>query len=359
MPTYKDKTTNTWYVRFYYTDWTGQRKQKTKRGFKTQRDAKAYERDFLKEPPRNTNYNLQQIYDIYIEDVSEKLKFGTIDLKINIFKNHILPYFKNTKIDDISPSSIRMWQNEILKKKLSDTYMRSINNQMSSLMNYAVKYYGLKSNPCHIAGTIGKKQANEMNFWTLDEYSKFRSSINSMGYKCAFDLLYWGGIRKGELMALTPADVLEDAILINKTASYKNKELFVTEPKTDKSKRVVTLPEFCMEELNDYINKLYGIKDDDRIFDLNSNGVLNKYLKRYAEKAGVKKIRIHDLRHSHASLCVDMGMNILLISERLGHENIETTLKTYSHLYPDKQKMVASELNEKALNTFKKTSKEK
>lgn len=357
MPVYKDEKRNTWYVRFYCTDWTGQKKQKFKRGFKTQREAKAFERNYLKEPPKNTDITLQQLYNLYVEDNSQKLKIGTLDMKENIFNNHILPYFKNTKINEITPTSIRMWQNEILKKKLSDTYTRAINNQMSTIMNYAIKYYGLTSNPCHIAGTIGKKNAGEMNFWTLDEYSKFRSVIHREDHLCAFDLLYWGGLRKGELMALTPADVYEDYISINKTATYRNKELYISSPKTEGSKREVMLPDFCIKELTTYISKLFGIESDDRIFDIGANNTLNTALERYAAKAGVKKIRIHDLRHSHASLCVDMGMDILLISKRLGHENIETTLKTYSHLYPDKQKMVASELNEKALEAFKKHEK--
>lgn len=353
MPAYKDEERKTWYVRFYYTDWTGQRKQKKKRGFKTLKEAKAFERDFLKELPKNTDYTLQQLYDLYFEDMSAKLKLSTIDMKKNIFEKHILPYFKNTKIIEISPASIRMWQNEILKKNLSPTYKRSINSQMSAIMNYATKYYGLPSNPCIIAGAIGKKRANEMNFWTLDEYSQFRSVVHNEGDICAFDLLYWGGLRKGELMALTPADVLPDGVSITKSASFRKGELYISTPKTEESKRKVTLPEFCVNELNEYIGKLYGIKPDDRIFDYNSNGAINKAFERYIEKSGVKKIRVHDLRHSHASLCVELGMDILLVSKRLGHENIETTLKTYSHLYPDKQKMAASTLNDKALDKLK------
>lgn len=359
MPAYKDEERNTWYVRFYYTDWTGQRKQKKKRGFKTQREAKAFERDFLKEIPQNTDITLQQLYNIYIEDNSEKLKQGTIDIKENIFNNHILPYFKNTKIDKITPSSIRMWQNEILRKNLSYTYTRSINNQMSTIMNYAIKYYGLKSNPCHISGTIGKKNAGEMSFWTLDEYSKFRSVIYREDHICEFDLLYWGGLRKGELVALTPNDILEDSVSINKTASFRSGKIYISTPKTDNSCRVVTLPKFCIDELHHYVNRLYGITPEERIFDINSNNALNKALERYADKAGVKKIRIHDLRHSHASLCVEMGMDILLISKRLGHENIETTLRTYAHLYPDKQKALATELNSKAIETLKLSQKNK
>lgn len=220
-------------------------------------------------------------------------------------------------------------------------------------MNYAIKYYGLKSNPCHISGTIGKKNAGEMSFWTLDEYSKFRSVIYREDHICEFDLLYWGGLRKGELIALTPNDILEDSVSINKTASFRSGEIYISSPKTDSSCRVVTLPKFCMDELHHYINRLYGITAEERIFDINSNNALNKALERYANKAEVKKIRIHDLRHSHTSLCVEMGMDILLISKRLGHENIETTLRTYSHLYPDKQKALATELNSKALETLK------
>lgn len=357
MPAYKDEERKTWYVRFYYTDWTGQRKQKKKRGFKTLREAKEFERNFLKEPPKNNDYTLQQLYDIYIDDVSGKLRHSTLEMKENIFKNHILPYFGKTKIAEISPASIRMWQNEILKKDLTDTYRRSINTQLSAIMNYAVKYYGLTNNPCHIAGTIGKKHANEMNFWTLDEYSKFRATLYNPREICLFDILYWGGLRKGELLALTPADVTDEGLSITKTVSFKKSQAVISEPKTPKSKRTVTLPDFCLSELNDYISKLYGIQPEDRIFDYNSNQAINNVLARHTEKAGVKRIRVHDLRHSHASLCVEMGMDILLISERLGHENIETTLKTYSHLYPNKQKMLASELNEKALETFKNIEK--
>ena len=357
MPAYKDEERKTWYVRFYYTDWTGQRKQKKKRGFKTLREAKEFERSFLKEPPKNNDYTLKQLYDIYINDVSGKLRHSTLEMKENIFKNHILPYFGKTKIAEISPASIRMWQNEILKKDLTDTYRRSINTQFSAIMNYAVKYYGLTSNPCHIAGTMGKKHADEMNFWTLDEYSKFRATLFNPREICLFDILYWGGLRKGELLALTPADVTEEGLSITKTASFKKSQAIISEPKTPKSKRMVTLPDFCLNELNDYISRLYGIQPEDRIFDYNSNQAINNVLARHTEKAGVKKIRVHDLRHSHASLCVEMGMDILLISERLGHENIETTLKTYSHLYPNKQQMLASELNDKALETFKNIKK--
>lgn len=358
MPAYKDENNRgTWYAMFYYKDWTGVLKRKKKRGFKTAREAKEFERNFLKEPATNSDMTFQQLYDVYKVDMSEKIKNSTMDTKITIIENHILPYFKSKKIAAITAADIRMWQNEILKKKLSDTYMRTINNQISTILNYAVNFHGLANNPCKKAGLIGTKHADEMNFWTLDEFNQFIKCVKQPGYHCAFNLLYWSGIRKGELMALTPADVRDGAITINKTASWKNGQLMITQPKTKNSKRVVELPEICYNELKDYISKLYDIQPNDRIFELNSNGVLNKAFERAIEKAGVPKIRVHDLRHSHASLCIDMGMNILAISERLGHRNIETTLNTYSHLYPNKQKMLALELNEKAKKSLENDKK--
>lgn len=348
MPAYKDeKNRGTWYAMFYYVDWTGIRKRKKKRGFKTRREALAFERDFLKEPAVNTEITFSQLYDIYLKDVSGKKRDSTIETKSSIIKLHVLPYFKDKKIAEISAADVRMWQNEIIKKDFSKTYMHSINSQLSSILNYAVKYYGLKSNPCTIAGSIGSKKARTMLYWTMDEYKQFISVVKEPGYHIAFNILYWGGLRKGELMALTPADISNGALNIRKTGGFKSKKYREHEAKTEKSMRTVTLPEFCYNELCEYVSKLYGITEHDRIFDFNSNSTLNSALKRYAQKAGVKEIRVHDLRHSHVSLCIEMGMNILEIKDRMGHENIETTLNTYAHLYPNKQNMLASALNEK------------
>lgn len=110
-----------------------------------------------------------------------------------------------------------MWQNEIIKKDFSKTYMHSINSQLSSILNYAVKYYGLKSNPYTIAGSIGSKKARTMLYWTMDEYKQFISVVKEPGYHIAFNILYWGGLRKGELMALNPADISNGALNIRKT----------------------------------------------------------------------------------------------------------------------------------------------
>jgi integrase len=357
MPVYKDEKRNTWYVQFWYKDWQGNRRHKVKRGFLRQKDAKEYENAFFNKEQTNTDMTLQSLYENYKDSYMCNLKKSTQETKINIYENHIIPYFKDSIISEISSHSIMMWQKTIRKKGLSKTYLKAINNQMSTLMNFAVRHYGLSSNPCLIAGSMGERQADEMNYWTLDEFNKFIDNVKEPGYHIAFMLLYYAGLRKGELVALTPDDVLkkEASISVNKTGSWINGKFVVTDPKTKQSKRIVTIPQTVYDELEEYISRLYGIQSKDRIFDFGSNNTLNTYLEKIVKRIdGIPKIRIHDLRHSHASLCIDMGINVLLLSKRLGHKNIETTLNTYGHLYPNKQRSLAEELNEKVITSARK-----
>lgn len=160
------------------------------------------------------------------------------------------------------------------------------------------------------------------------------------------DILFWTGIREGELLELTPADILPNR-RINIIKNYAKVECqdLLLEPKTDRSKRCISIPDFLYNDIQNYISKLYGIEKDDRIFYF-SKSALDKEIKRYAQKAGLKPIRVHDLRHSHASMLIDMEVNIKEISNRLGHESVKTTLDIYAHLYPDKDTELAESLNE-------------
>ena len=182
--------------------------------------------------------------------------------------------------------------------------------------------------------------------WTQVEYERFSKQVNKSAMKLAFDILFYTGIRSGEMLALTPADILPDKKLdINKSfAKMQGQELFL-EPKTPKSKRKISIPDFLYDDIQEYISKLYEISSHERIFYFTKSG-LEKELKSAAAKAGLEPIRVHDLRHSHASMLIEMGFDILEISERLGHESAKTTLDTYSHLYPDKDTKLASALNQ-------------
>ena len=152
---------------------------------------------------------------------------------------------------------------------------------------------------------------------------------------------------KAELLALTPQDIDFDNKVIRITKSYQRLEGkdVVTDPKTPKSKRNVSMPDFLCEELKEYLDRLYGLLPTDRIFHL-TKSFLHHEMTRGAGKAGVKRIRIHDLRHSHASLLISkLGAQPLMVAQRLGHEKIQTTLNTYSHLYPNQARDLADQLN--------------
>lgn len=356
MPAYKytlkDGKTIRWYANFYYTDWTGTKKHICKRGFKTQREAKEYERLYLDQQHNTSDILFSSLVTNYMEDMSHRLKPTTIERKRHIIDYKLLPYFENIKVCDIDTIKIRKWQNELISyrdengKPYAQTYLKAINVELSALMNYAVSHYGLTSNPCRAAGSIGKSKADRMNIWTQEQYEKFTSVIQKSALKLAFDILFYTGIRSGELLALTPADILPSKRLnINKTYTKLHGEELFLEPKTPKAKRCISIPDFLYDGIQTYISKLYGIEKGDRIFYF-TKSTLEKEMKRAAKAAGLKQIRVHDMRHSHASLLIEMGFSPLEIADRLGHESVKTTLDTYSHLYPDKDQQLADRLNQ-------------
>lgn len=346
MPAFKDEERKTWYASFYYTDWTGQKKRKLKRGFKKRQDALDFERDFLQKQSMSSDMAFSNLVENYLEDMSTRLRTTTLTNKKYLIDLKILPFFGKLPINTIKATNIRKWQNQLLSSDYAPTYIKSINNQLTAIFNYAVKYYGLQVNPCHLAGSVGKKDAESMEIWTSDEFKKFIECEDKPGAKIAFEILFWSGIRSGELMALTPKDILQDKKLnINKSYARLEGEDIISEPKTPKSKRVIPIPDFLYDDIQKYLNSLYEIGEDERIFYFTKH-FLKKEIERCCKLSGVKVIRVHDLRHSHASLLIELGYNILVISERLGHEKVETTWNTYSHLYPNKQIKLASELND-------------
>ena len=187
-----------------------------------------------------------------------------------------------------------------------------------------------------------------MDFWTQGEFETFIEKImDKPAAYYAFLTMYWTGVRVGELLALTLADFSADAKTLSITKSYQriNGRDVITEPKTAKGKRVITLPDFLSAELEEYTGKLYGIMPGDRLFPV-TKSYLEKEMIRGVKLSGVKKIRLHDLRHSHASLLISkLGAQPNLVAQRLGHEKIQTTLSTYSHLYPNQSRELADQLN--------------
>ena len=298
-------------------------------------------------------------FEVYEVDKKNRVRENTWESKAHIIRTRILPYFGDRRILEIEPKDILAWQGKLLDyrgehgERYSQTYLKTIHSQLSAIFNHAVRFYHLPSNPAQKAGTMGREEHKEMLFWTKEEYLKFADiMMDKPRSYYAFEMLYWCGIRVGELLALTPADFdfQRQTVTINKSYQRLKGRDVITSPKTIKSNRVIKMPEFLCEEMQEYLGMLYGLKKKDRIFTV-TKSYLHHEMDRGAEAAGVKRIRIHDLRHSHISLLIDMGFSAVAIADRVGHESIDITYQ-YAHLFPSKQTEMANKLDDLGKGDF-------
>lgn len=349
MSAYKDKKTGKWVVTLRYNDIDGREKRRAKRGFLTKREAKEWESESLLSlnSEIEIDLTLDQFYEVYIGDISNKLRQNTVKNKRVIFDKYIDPYLGSKRLNRISTPDIIKWQNEILGFHFKDTYSRSINNQLVAIFNHAERYYELKNNPLKKTTAIGAKHPDSMSFWTKEEFDKFIAVVDDESSRLQFNVLFYTGIRVGELIAIRLKNIYFERghIEIRASAQYENGEYIFSKPKTKKSERVVTIPEFLTQLIKDYVNRYYFIDMEEQVFMTNKSR-LSREFDKYAKLANVKRIRVHDLRHSHASLLIEQGIQPNIVQDRLGHEKIETTLRTYSHLYPNKQYHLADFLNQ-------------
>ena len=352
MPAYKDIKHNTWYAKFNYKDWRGLTKFTTKRGFATKRDAVEYESEFKLHIAGNLDMTFAEFCKIYREDHFPRIRKSTIAAKDHIIESKLMPYFGKIRITEIKEKDIVKWQNELLSyrnpktgKPYAKTYLKKLHSELSAIINYAVKYYDLKDNPVKKAGTIGLSNAEEMQFWTLEGYLRFADGMmeEPFFYYC-FEVLYWTGIREGELLALTFDDFNfeNNTVSITKSFQVLNGEEIIGPTKTTKGNRVVNMPDRLAEEMHDYFNMCYD-KSSIRAFPTGKTALM-RAMKRGAERAGIKKIRIHDLRHSHISLLISLGFSPVDIAKRVGHESITITLR-YAHMFPNAQNQMMNTLN--------------
>ena len=255
MPVYKDKN-GKWYVMLRYTDWTGKKKQKCQRGFSKKSEAAEWEKEFKLQKRANVDMTLESFYELYEQDVKPKLKENTWLTKQSIIESKILPYLGKRKLSDISAKDIVDWQNTVRKlpgtngNTVSESYMRTIHNQLSAMFNHAIRYYSLQINPAQRAGSMGKAESREMKFWTKEQYLKFAEAMMERPiYYYAFEVLYWTGVREGELLALTPEDFdFEGKMLrINKSFQRIKGQDVITSPKTEAGNRVIAIPAFLFE----------------------------------------------------------------------------------------------------------------
>ena len=339
---------NKWIFETRYINLMGKKKHYTSPSYKSKREAAEAERVFLLSLTDNINYNnltFNDLYNKYIEYQKDKVKKSTLHSYYNRW-NH-LEDIKNIEVAKFSSQHYELWRKKIKALNVSDDYKNDIQKLLKILLNFAMKWYGLnlqsiynKISNFNNPNALAKK---EMLFFTYDEFKKFISVEDNILYKCAFELLYYCGLRRGELLGLTWNNVdfykKEIHIVANVVADYENGGYMVTSPKTKSSIRTIPLTDLLIQHLKDLKeqnSKIYGFKENWYVLNYYKPlpfSLLRDRKNKICDLAGVKRIRLHDFRHSCASLLISKGANITLVARYLGHTKIDETLNTYSHFY--------------------------
>lgn len=347
MSVYKDKD-GTWFVKLRYRDWDGQRVDTTKRGFATKREASVWENERIRALTGSLDMSLKGfIYDVYLPNMKNRIRPSTYLMKKNVLETHVIPILGNFSLISLSATDIMRWQDGIMNyrnpktgKPYTKSYMKNISLQLVAVLSHAVKYYNLPENAAIKAGSMGDNKHLEVDFWTYEEATLVLDELmDNPLYHMAISFLYFSGCREGEMLALTwdKIDVKTRLATIDSTYQILEGEPHIGPPKTPQGFRKVMLPDFLMDELLEFRNLVYKPNHWNRIFAGVNKSSLNRILKSAAEKAGVKPITVHGLRHSHVSLLINMGFDAVSIGKRIGHKSVEITYR-YAHMFPSTQK---------------------
>ncbi|WP_077325697.1 site-specific integrase [Virgibacillus siamensis] len=332
MSVYKDKQRNTYY---FVTRING--KQVKRRGFRTSKDAKRAEAECILNAPDWNDPLFEHVADEYLQWYKKRRKASSYETRERIIRMHIKPHFSNKKINSIGNRDITQFHDLIIDKH-SINYLKAIHASLSAVFNFAIRQEYTTKNPARNVGNIEGTPTKHMDYWTLDEFKTFINAVDNDMYYALFMVLYYSGMRKGELRALTWNDIDLDNNTINIDKS--NSSTTVTTTKTGAIRRI-QMPRQIMRLLS-LLKAERNPKSDYVVFGEFYSPIgkttLDHNFKKYIDKSGVRKIRIHDLRHSHASYLINKGVTISVIAHRLGHAKVSTTLNTYSHLYPSTEK---------------------
>ncbi len=249
----KKDPNGTWRIQYRWTDWTGTKKKSQKRGFKTKKEAEEWYAHFMLQQSSDPTMTLADFWEIYKADMEKRLRKTTMKQKEYVMNDKVLPYFGKTPINEITAPMIRKWQGEMMEKGFKPTYLKTIHNQLSAILNYAVNFYDLRSNPCRKAGSMGKSKADERPYWTLEEFQKFSDAImDKQDSWIAFQILFWTGMRIGDD---------DDKIRLNqrKPSKYKGLSRFGPE------KNLQRINKF-MKERPTFYKKLIQMKENFRFY---------------------------------------------------------------------------------------------
>ena len=354
MPVYKNESRKTkdgkkWFYKCQYIDILGNHKTKVSKMYSTKEEATKAEASFRISIGQDSNedYTFDKIFDEYYIYKSEKVRPTSLSRLVVQYK-HISPYLGKVKISKLTLQQFIQWKNELNKTNLSTNYKNKIFSLIKELVNHSSKMYNVNT---IIPDKVGKfvnptERKKEMDFYTYDEFQQFISAVDDLTYKCFFSLIYYCGLRLGEAQSLNWNDIdfKKNMISITKslTTKIKGEKFIIMPPKTKGSIRTLPMPNKVAEPLKNLYNEcrnIEGFKDNCFVFGIFyplPDTTIKKRRDNYCKKANIRKIRIHDFRHSCASLLINNGANITLVAKYLGHSNISMTLNTYSHMYKSK-----------------------
>lgn len=350
MAIYKDEVRGTWYVNTSYIDKFGERKYKTKRNFKRHKDARRWEEDFLGMVKGGSTMEVlpfDTLADHYIEFYKEKNKISSTNSLKSHIKVNLQPFFKEINVHKMTAQDILDFHKYMIQKDLSTSYIIKAQSHLTGMLNHGIRFFGLQTNVSSIAGNIKDTDEVTHNVWTLEEFEHFSSLIDNIEHKTLFRVLFYSGMRKGELRALTWNDINfnQSYININKT-NYKG---IVNTPKSKSSIRLVYMPGHVMSLLKEYRewyqeNKPY--KDSYVVFGNFYKSIgettIDRWYDLYQKPSGLHKIKIHEFRHSHITDCIfRAGMDKGIVMKRVGHANLDYIDRIYSNPYSDIQKSAA------------------
>lgn len=337
-----------WFFVASYKTSDGKRKKFHSRKYFTRMDAYDEERTFLlsRNPQKIDKYiTFKELYGLFYEYKQDKVKAAT---KLT-YRNRI-KYFKqfyDLRINQITYEKYSIWRIEMENMKLSIRTKNDIQKLFKTILNYGSKWYNYdfkdlynKIESFNDPDAVPK----EMDYYTLEEFKQFISVEEDLKWRCIFKVLYYCGLRMGELRGLTwdSIDLINKTLRVNKNVvcvKNKNKSYTLTSPKTKKSIRTLPLSDHMLNDLIKYKNeckKTYRFNEEWYVFgniDPISSSTVRERKKRNAELAKIKEIRIHDFRHSCVSLLINSGANITLVASYMGHTKVDETLNTYAHFY--------------------------
>ena len=250
---YKEKDTKKWTAQWFETNAKGEKKKRRKRGFSTKKEALEYERQKKLNSSRSMDMKLSEFMEVYFDDKQNELKERTMKNKRYMMEQHIIPYFGNQMMSEISASQIIQWQNEMQTKGFSESYLRMIQNQLTSLFTHASRIYDLHTNPCKKVKRMGNSDSRSLDFWTTEEYQQFIQTIEpGTRYYLIFEILFWTGCRIGDD---------DDKIRLNqrKPSKYKGLSRFGPE------KNLQRINKF-MKERPTFYKKLIQMKENFRFY---------------------------------------------------------------------------------------------